>query len=83
MSAPVERASLIDIARLREAGLSVERWGSGWTLRDRNDPVNADGDALCIAGHGCVSPTQWEAVAEGLRRIERGDYGEPPKAGTS
>ena len=64
------RASLTDLSKLREEGYQVGRapdafgkpTNDGWTLKH-------DGDLLMIGEHGCISPTQWEAVAEGLRRI--------------
>ena len=59
------RVRMQDLATLKRHGYSVEPWGRGWILRD------PDGDSIQIEGHGGVSPTQWEAVAEGLRRIER------------
>lgn len=66
------RATLNDEAALREHGYTVEPYhnglgvprGGGFVLRD------PDGYVLMVAGHGGVSPTRWEAVAEGLRRIE-------------
>lgn len=57
------RAALSDVARLRRGGYRVEPFGREWTLLD------ADGAHLMIGEHGCVAPTQWEAVAEGLERI--------------
>lgn len=67
------RATLIDIARIESAGYRVERypdaWGkpsdAGWALRD------PEGAYLMVGDHGHLSPTQWEAVAEGLHRIEQ------------
>jgi hypothetical protein len=68
------RASLADHARLREHNYKVEAFtgrGGGYVLLDFNDPIDPEGDALGIGGHGCIAPTQWEAVAEGLKRIEQ------------
>lgn len=59
----MRRATLQDHARLKEFGFRVERYGNGWCLLD------PDGAALMIASYGCMAPTQWEAVAEGLERI--------------
>lgn len=70
--------TLPDLARLREHGYKVEHYtgtGGGWML------VDPDGDNLMIGNHGCVAPTKWEAVAEGLRRIaqdERIEQGGQP-----
>lgn len=61
------RASLPDLAKLREHGYTVEAFtgrGGGYTLTD------PDGDHLMIGSHGCIAPTQWEAVAEGIARID-------------
>jgi hypothetical protein len=59
------RATLQEIATLQRHGYTVERLSveGGWLLLD------ADGATLMVADYGCVSPTQWEAVAEGLERI--------------
>jgi hypothetical protein len=68
-------ASLQDEARVREAGYAIERFdGSDGTRRVRGWLLLDIGDRapLMIGNHGCVSPTRWEAVAEGLRRIELG-----------
>lgn len=52
------------LATLAAHGYGVERWGcKGWLLLD------ADGSQLMVGDHGGVSPTRWEAIAEGLRRI--------------
>ena len=66
------RATLHDLAVIRRHGYAVEPLDSGhgpapgaWILRD------PDGSPLMIGSHGCVAPTQWEAVAEGLTRIDR------------
>lgn len=76
----MQNVSLIDLAGLRDRGLQVVRHTDalgnasvrhGWGLLDMT------GEApvwLLIGSHGCVSPTQWEAVAEGLGRIAQGDY---------
>lgn len=59
------RASSADLLKLARAGYRVERHGDlGWVLLD------PDGASLQIAGWGGVAPTQWEAVAEGLHRLE-------------
>lgn len=58
------RATVENLATLKQHGYKV--WtdnGRDWELHD------SDGDSLMIGDHGCVAPTQWEAVAEGLRRI--------------
>jgi hypothetical protein len=60
------RASLQDEAKLKEYGYSVEPWGKGWILLD------PEGYSLQVSGHGGISPTRWEAVAEGLDRINQG-----------
>lgn len=66
------RVNLSDLATLAEHGYRVERhtdaWGkpcttAGWAL------VDPDGAYLLVGDHGCTSPTEWEAVAEGLHRI--------------
>lgn len=60
------RARLVDLAELKQHGYKVERFNDpdgGWCLLD------SDGANLMIGDHGCVAPTQWEAVAEGLSRI--------------
>lgn len=66
------RVRLSEIATLSRHGYRVDREpdafgtpvGPGWTLTD------PDGAYLMIDGYGCVAPTQWEGVAEGLSRIE-------------
>lgn len=67
------RATVADMATLKAHRYSVQqerflvKGGHvkyGWTL------TGPDGYPLLIDGHGGVSPTQWEAVAEGLARIE-------------
>ncbi len=60
------RASLQDLAALKRAGYRVEKSGAGWELLEPEE-----GAALMIASYGCLAPTQWEAVAEGLSRIEQ------------
>lgn len=72
--------NLLQLAALKSAHLAVEPFDAsdharGWTLLDRNNPDDGDGAALMIGGHGCVSPTRWEAVAEGLGRLAAGLYG--------
>lgn len=58
------RATLSDLAMLKRHGYSVERFGNhGWILLD------PEGASLQIEGYGGISPTQAEAVAEGLHRI--------------
>lgn len=66
------RVTLSDLAKIKEHGYAVQKvdYGvgphdDGWVLLD------ADGASLQITGHGGVSPTRWEAVAEGLHRIEQ------------
>lgn len=60
------RASLTDLAKITRNGYRTERWGNkGWLLLD------ADGSQLMIGDHGGIAPTQWEAVAEALHRIEQ------------
>lgn len=63
------RATLVELAKIRAHGLLVERYGDGWTLKHE-----ATGGYLMIGDHGQVAPTQWEAAAEALRRIDHGDY---------
>lgn len=58
------QATIQDEARIKNAGYKVQKWGPGWILTD------PDGHSLFIGDHGGVSPTRWEAVAEGLRRID-------------
>lgn len=65
------KATLTERATIKEAGYTVAKLDSGfgpaqdaWTLAD------PDGNFLMIGGHGCVSPAEWEAIAEGLKRIE-------------
>lgn len=78
------RVTLHELARLERAGLAVERVGRpgdqayGWTLVDRHPSTleaYPDGATLMVAGHGGIVPHQWQAVAEGLERLDRGDYG--------
>lgn len=66
------QASLVDLATLKQHRWTVvtqTEWsggkpdGSDWLLLD------PDGDPRFVGDYGCVSPTKWEAVAEGLRRI--------------
>ena len=58
------RSSIQDMAAIKRAGYSTERWGAhGWILRD------PQGASVQITGHGSVAPTQWECVAEALDRI--------------
>ena len=73
------RAALQDFATLKQHGYLVEQADSGlgptggWTLRHvpSDDECGPDYRGyLMIGDHGCTSPTQWEAVAEGLKRIE-------------
>jgi hypothetical protein len=70
------RVSLQDEARLHAHGYRVLREpylgpgggvSVGYSLQDEGCGEN---DYLMIGSHGCVSPTRWEAVAEGLRRID-------------
>ena len=65
------RATLQEEAAVRAHGYKVAPLDCGtgavpnaWTLTD------PDGAFLMIGEHGGVSPTRWEAVAEGLARIE-------------
>lgn len=65
------RASGTDLATLQQHGLRATRLRAGrseWVLLD------PDGAPLHIREHGCLAPSQALAVAEGLARIERGDY---------
>lgn len=65
------RTSLTEMARLHEHGYHVARYpdafgkptGPEWVLTD------PDGAYLMVGSYGHASPTQWEAVAEGLHRI--------------
>ena len=72
------RATLADHAALRGGGYLVRRslgYGDApcqppaWELVELADP---DGGTLMVGSHGCQSPTEWEAVAEGLERIRVG-----------
>ena len=58
-----------DMAELKAHGYKVSKWGKGWILNHVSDPDPHN--ALMIGSHGCVSPTQWEAVAEAQLRIEQ------------
>jgi hypothetical protein len=65
------RATNGDLLALARAGYRVELADCGmgpvpgsWVLLD------PDGDCLLIGDHGMIAPTQWEAVAEGLHRLE-------------
>jgi hypothetical protein len=63
------RVTLTELATLKQHGWKVERFDPrdaslGWVLLD------PDGDSRMIGeSYGCIAPTQWEAVAEGLARI--------------
>jgi hypothetical protein len=63
------RATLTDHANLKENAYAVVRDAAGWRLT--HDDGEGNGPAgLMIGGYGQVAPTEWEAVAEGLKRIE-------------
>jgi hypothetical protein len=64
-------ASLRDLAQLKQHGYEVKHSGNGWLLLAPRDGWETEDShrALMIGPHGCLSPTQWEAVAEGLERI--------------
>lgn len=65
------RANLTDMATLKTHGYTTPRLGNlGWQLLD------PEGHELMIAGYGCIAPTQWEAVAEGLHRIQMDEQAE-------
>jgi hypothetical protein len=65
------RASLQDLATLARHGYEVFRSDPGWLLLAPREgrETELSHRALMIGDHGCLSPTQWEAVAEGLARI--------------
>lgn len=64
------------MATLAAHGYAVQHPDAGfgpaldvWTLT-HDDGCGEIPRALFIGDHGCISPTKWEAVAEGLLRIE-------------
>jgi hypothetical protein len=65
------RATLQDLATLKRHGYETLRIDAGWLLLAPRDgwETELSHRALMIGEHGCLSPTQWEAVAEGLGRI--------------
>jgi hypothetical protein len=67
------RAGLTDFAKLKEHGYEIERLDGGWALLAPREGWETETShrALMVGGHGCLSPTLWEAVAEGLKRIDQ------------
>lgn len=80
-----KRTTMADLATLKAHGLTVQRDGSTdlpWTLVDTAQASDPWKGVLSIAGRGCAA-TQWEAVAEGLARIARGDHDDPGTGASS
>jgi len=68
----MNRATIQHHAKLKAEGYRVQPCGTdlhGWTLTHDDGCGNGPAN-LMIGSHGCVAPTQWEAVAEGLSRID-------------
>jgi len=68
----MNRATIQHHAKLKAEGYKVQPCGTdlrGWTLTHDDGCGNGPAN-LMIGAHGCIAPTQWEAVAEGLSRID-------------